>query len=100
MPRQFRAHPVEVRYATLDNGEQEFDEIVADNATVHLEKMDDGKFYLGVSTPTEDVKFWIFAKRGRIDAAEYDREAVNQRSIGQKRRWNGLSAEQRKRRKR
>lgn len=98
--RKFRAYPVEVRYATLDNGEQEFDEIVATNATVHLEKMSNGKFYLGVTTPTEDVKFWIFAKRGGIGALEYEREAVNPRSEGQKKRWKNTPSEWRKRRKR
>lgn len=102
MGRVFRKYPVEVRIATLDGGRQEFDEIVATNATVHLEKMDNGRFYLGVTTPTEDVKFWIFAKNGcsHIDAKEYSREAVNQRSLGQTRRWKNTPPEFRTRRKR
>jgi hypothetical protein len=90
---------VQVRHATLDDGRTEFDEIVASNCTVHLEKMDDGKFYLGVETATERVKFWIFAKRGRIDAMEYEREQVNARSDAQRRRWARLTPEQRKRRR-
>ncbi len=67
------ASAIEVRYATLENGEQEFDEIVASNCDVHLEKMDEGLFYLGVETADEYAKFWISAKTGEIGAMEYDR---------------------------
>jgi hypothetical protein len=84
---------VEVRHVTRTDGRTEFDEIVAENACVHLEKMNDGRFFLLIETQRERVYFSIFAKnpRGHIDAREYAREPVNRRSEAQKRRWSKLS---------
>lgn len=45
-----------IRYATLDNGETEFDEFVAHNATVHVEAMGETSWWIGVTLP--DGRSW------------------------------------------
>ena len=62
----------------------EFDEVFAENATVHLEKMTDQMFCLIVETATERAIFHIFTKNGRahIDASTFDHEAAIQRAQG------------------
>lgn len=79
---------IEVRYATLDDGSKEFDEIVAADAHVHLEKMNDSQFALIIETSKERACFYIGAKRAKVDAAESWRDDINRRSEAQKRRWN------------
>lgn len=83
-------HEIDVRFATGVGGHFELDEVVAMNATVHLEKMNDGEFCLIVETRHERACFGIRAKaaRGHIDAAESWRALVNRRSEAQKRRWS------------
>jgi hypothetical protein len=83
--------PIEVRYAGT-----ELDEIVAEDAFIHLEKMNSGAFALIVETRHERVCFWL---TGRA-AIEQWRDQINRRSEAQRRRWNALTPAQRKRRKR
>jgi hypothetical protein len=98
--RPQKAREIEVRYATLDGGVTEFDEIVASNAGVHLEKMNDSQFCLIIETAHERACFFIGAKRAPVDAFESWRDTdINRRSEAQKRRWNRLTPEQRKRAK-
>lgn len=89
---------IEVRVATLDGGRQEFDEVIASNASVHLEKMGDSLFALIVETTHERACFHIFSKNGQahLDARTSWHDPRNGHSEGQKRRWNRASAEQRK----
>lgn len=93
---------IEVRHATLADGRLEFDEVVARDACVHLEKMNESCFCLIVETRRELACFNIFTKNGRahIDANTSWHDPINRRSEGQKRRWSQLSQEQRRRRKR
>jgi hypothetical protein len=69
---------ITVRMATLDNGREEFDEVVAEQATIHLEKMSARSFSLVVETATEAIYVMVTAstKRGRplIDAMVTGRE--------------------------
>src|SRR5690625_1710253 len=44
-----------IRYATLDDGTVELDEVVASNATVHLEKMDTASWWLGIGVNGEHL---------------------------------------------
>ena len=44
-----------IRYATLDDGTVELDEVFADNATVHLEKMDTASWWLGIDVNGEHL---------------------------------------------
>jgi hypothetical protein len=75
---QFQADDgeIEVRYAETEYRRgrirEEFDEIVAFNATVHLEKLSDGEFALIIETKTEQAGFAIFTKnrRAHLDAVE------------------------------
>lgn len=64
--------PVEVRYVRYDAGsEDDLDEVVATNATVHLERMDDSTFMLNVHTarPGADLTLWIGPKRAKCLAS-------------------------------
>lgn len=72
-----KAPEIEVRIATLIDGRQEFDEVVASNASVHLEKMTDQEFCLIVETAHEVACFRIFSKnyRAHVDADEFWRDA-------------------------
>ncbi len=67
---------IEVRYATLDDGTSEFDEIVATNAYVHLEKMDKSQFALIVEAGGERGCWFIGAKRAPVDCFESWRDRV------------------------
>jgi hypothetical protein len=96
----FRAREIEVRHVTLDDGSTEFDEIVAADAHVHLEKMNDSQFALIVETRNERACFMVGARRAAVDAFTSWHEPINRRSEAQKRRWNRLTPEQRKRRRR
>lgn len=91
---------IEVRYATLEGGVREFDEIIASDAHVHLEKIGSNKFCLIIETRHERAIFSISAKRAAVDACETERHPINRRSEAQRRRWSQLSAAQRRRRKR
>lgn len=44
-----------IRYATLNDGTVELDEVVASNATVHLEKMDTASWWLGIGVNGEHL---------------------------------------------
>lgn len=90
---------IEVRYAKLDNGEQEFDEIVARDAVVHLEKMDTNWFCLILEINGERACFNIGSKRAPVNASEMWREPINRRAEAQRRRWNRLTGAQRKRKR-
>lgn len=93
---------IEIRFAELDGGGTEFDEILASSAGVHLEKMNDSTFALIIETRHERACFLIFTKNGRahIDAATSWHEPINRRSEAQKRRWNALTPEQRRHQRR
>lgn len=56
----------EVRYVELDNGETELDEVVATNASVHLEAMDDNHWWLSVTAGGETVHVNFYTKRAKI----------------------------------
>lgn len=92
-------HSIEVRYATLTDGSEEFDEVVAFNAYVHLEKMNRNQFCLIVRTLTEQVFVDIGSQRAPVNGFLRERNAVNGRSEGQRRRWAALTPEQRKRKR-
>ncbi len=63
----------EVRYATLTSGETELDEVVARNASVHLEAMDDNHWWLLVESGGETVHVNFYTKRAKISGhAEVD----------------------------
>jgi len=63
----------EIRYATLTSGETELDEVVATNATVHLEAMDDNHWWLLVESGGETVHVNFYTKRAKISGhAEVD----------------------------
>lgn len=57
--------PIEVRMATLDDGREQFAEVVASNASVHLEKMGNCLFALIIETVSERACFQIFSKNWR-----------------------------------
>jgi hypothetical protein len=63
----------EVRYATLTTGETELDEVVARNASVHLEAMDDNHWWLLVESGGKSVHVNFYTKRAKISGhAEED----------------------------
>ncbi len=74
-----RKPEIEVRIATLGDGSRELDEIVADNCTVHLEKITDSMFSLMVYAERETACFHIHTKNGKahIDAHEVWREKAS-----------------------
>jgi hypothetical protein len=45
-----REAAVDVRYVSRADGSRELDEIVARECSVHLEKMSEHEFYLGITT--------------------------------------------------
>lgn len=93
---------IEVRYASLQGDVREFDEVVARDATVHLEKMSGSSFALIVETRHERACFWIGCqgRRAKVDGGVTSHDQINRRSEAQRRRWNQLTPEQRRRRKR
>lgn len=93
-----RKQQIVVRMASLDTGREEFDEVIASDARVHLEKMDHGLFALIVETSRERACFHIFSKNGRahLDAKTSWHDPRNGHSEGQRRRWNRLTPAQRK----
>jgi hypothetical protein len=93
---------IDVRFAALADGKLELDEVVAHDATVHLEKMTDGLFVLVVETRHERAAINIYTKnpKAHLTADEFSHEAINRRSEAQRRRWNSLTPEQRRRRRR
>ncbi len=73
---------IDVRHAqTLVRGRlvTEFDEVFAQDAMVHLEKMNDHAFCLIVETAGERAIFNIFTKNGRahIDASTFEHETLS-----------------------
>lgn len=56
----------EVRHATLINGETELDEVIATNATVHLEAMDTNHWWLLVESGGKSVHVNFYTKRAKI----------------------------------
>lgn len=54
----------------------ELDEVFASNCTVHLERMSDSQFYLGVYTPIFEGRFFIGAKRAYVLANAMEVERV------------------------
>jgi hypothetical protein len=52
--------PIEVRYQTLDDGTEELDEIVATNATIHIEMMSESSCWASISTDNykHDIHLW------------------------------------------
>ena len=58
--------PPEVRHAILENGETEFDELVAFDAMVHLECMDDNHWWLAVTSGGKTVHVNLSTKRAKI----------------------------------
>ena len=63
----------EVRYVELTNGETELDEVVARDAYVHLEAMDDNHWWLLVTSGGKSVHVNFYTKRAKISGhAEFD----------------------------
>ena len=58
----------EVRYVELDSGESVFDEVVAQNAYVHLEAMDDNHWWMIITSGGESVRINLYTKRAKIIA--------------------------------
>lgn len=79
---------VEVRYAQLQDGREELDEVVAHDAHVHLEKMHHTEFALIVETATERVCVHLGATRAHVNGMEVWREPVNRRAEAATRREN------------
>lgn len=54
----------------LRNIDGELDEVVAKDAFVHIERMSDGEFYIGITTSDAEVKVFIVSRTGRavVDA--------------------------------
>lgn len=55
-----------IRYAELDNGKSELDEIVASNASIHLEQMDDNHWWMSIRTGSEEIHVNLCTKRAPI----------------------------------
>jgi len=98
--KEFVGKQIDVRPATLDDGGVEFDEVFAEDAHVHLEKMNNHQFALIIETRNERACFMIGAKRATVDAFTSWHDPINRRSEAQHRRWNALTTAQRKRLKR
>ena len=75
---------VEVRY----DEDGELDEVVAKNATVHLEKMDHSQFVLIVETARERICVEVGARRAPVRGFESWRDRINRRGEAATRRWN------------
>ena len=73
---------VEVRY----DEDGELDEVVAKNATVHLEKMDDRQFALIVETARERICVEVGARRAPVRGFESWRDRINRRGEAATRR--------------
>jgi hypothetical protein len=59
----------EVRYVDLTTGEKHvLDEVVAKNASVHLEAMDDNHWWLGITAGGTTVHVNLYTKRAKIIA--------------------------------
>lgn len=58
----------EVRYATLTSGEVELDEVVARNASVHLECMADNHWWMAITSGGKTVHVNLGTKRAKISA--------------------------------
>jgi hypothetical protein len=59
----------EVRYVDLTTGEKNvLDEVVAQNASVHLEAMDDNHWWLGITAGGSTVRVNLYTKRAKIIA--------------------------------
>ena len=61
-----KAAAPEVRHVTLENGDAELDEVVARNATVHLEAMADNHWWLLVESGGQSVHVNFYTKRAKI----------------------------------
>jgi hypothetical protein len=64
----------EIRYVDLTTGEKNvLDEVVAFNATVHLEAMDSNHWWMAITSGGETVHVNLYTKRAKIIAhAEVD----------------------------
>lgn len=51
--------PIEIR----NDDKGGFDELIAFNATVHIEMMDDNKVWLGIETAEKSYGMWISSKK-------------------------------------
>jgi hypothetical protein len=68
-----QGEPPEIRHVTLDNGETVLDEVVARDASVHLEAMADNAWWLGIESGGQLVHVNLTTKRAKIDGtAEVD----------------------------
>jgi hypothetical protein len=70
---------VEVRYqgdTRYPDRADTLDDVVAENCTVHLERMSDSSWYLGVYTKREEVRFFIGAARANVEANECSRDRL------------------------
>ena len=56
----------EIRYATLNDGTVELDEVVARNANVHLEVMADNAWWLSIESGGQVVHVNFGTKRAKI----------------------------------
>ena len=63
---QGEAAPPEIRYTTLTDGKTELDEVVARNASVHLEAMADNAWWLSVESGGQMVHVNFGTKRAKI----------------------------------
>lgn len=66
---------IELRYDELG-----LDEVVANNVTVHLERMSDNSYYLGIYTKREEGRFYIGAARAKVIASCTDLERVQRKA--------------------
>lgn len=63
-PKKFRGPFKSAPFIDLRlNDDGSIDEILAENATVHLEQMDDGAWYLGIYHGAGYQQIWLTSKR-------------------------------------
>lgn len=67
----------ELRYVELTDGETELDEVVAQNAYVHLEAMSENHWWLLVTSGDQSVHVNFYTKRAKISGhAEVEEDAI------------------------
>jgi hypothetical protein len=62
-----QGEPPEIRHVTLDNGETVLDEVMACNASVHLEAMADNAWWLGIESGGQLVHVNLTTRRAKIN---------------------------------
>ncbi|MBT2594748.1 hypothetical protein [Arthrobacter sp. ISL-72] len=62
------AEPPEVRYVDTDTEKEVLDEVVARNASVHLEAMDDNHWWMSITSGGEMIHVNLYTKRAKITA--------------------------------